>query len=211
LKNVLKTTAITPPYLTKANRYFKSKTPLFDIFDEFFWHLGSIINKTHKSAQEIVELAIEDIVFSSQEEMMGHVNLYFEFHNKIVKFLELLEDCEDEDELLKKISAVSSALIKISEIPSDKLAYSISQHAKELMLIVFEDYNISYADQKAIKAAFKERFLQEGVLDSVAKIEKLEREEGSQKEASELLKLTLLLAMFFYRLRKENRANKKWK
>lgn len=210
VKNILKTSAITPAYLAKADRYFKSKSPLFDTFDEFFIHLGSAIKKTHKTPQEMVELAIEDIIFGSQDEMMGHVSLYFEFHNKIVKFLELLESCDNEDELLKKISLVSNSLIKLSNMPKDKLPAAISERSKELIMIVFEDYGISYADQKAIKAAFKERFLQEAMLDAVAKIEKLEREDGSIKEATELLKLTLLLSMFFYRLRKENKVGKKW-
>jgi hypothetical protein len=210
VKNILKTSAITPAYISKTDRYFKTKSPLFDTFDEFFLHVGSIINKTHKTPQEMVELAIEDIVFGSQDEMMGHVSLYFEFHNKIVKFLELLEESKDEDELLKKISLVSTSLIKLSNTPKDKIAALVSERAKELILIVFDDYGISYADQKAIKAAFKEKFLQEAILDAVAKIEKLDREDGSVKEATELLKLTLLLSMFFYRLRKENKAGKKW-
>jgi spore coat polysaccharide biosynthesis predicted glycosyltransferase SpsG len=211
VKNILKTSAITPAYIAKTDKYFKTKSPLFDTFDEFFLHIGSIINKTHKTPQEMVELAIEDIVFASQDEMMGHVSLYFEFHNKLVKFLELLEDSKDEDELIKKISAVSSALIKLSNTPKDKLASLISDRAKELIVIVFDDYGISYADQKAIKVAFKDKFLQEAILDAVAKIEKLEREDGTLKESLELLKLTLLLSMFFYRLRKENKAGKKWK
>ncbi len=211
VKNILKTSALTSAYLAKADKYFKSRTPLFDTFDEFFLHIGSIINKTHKTPQEMVELAIEDIVFSSQDEMMGHVSLYFEFHNKIVRFLELLESCENEDELLKKISALSNSLIKLSNTPKDKLGALVSERAKEIIMIVFEDYEISYADQKAIKAAFKEKFLQEAILDAVAKIEKLEREDASVKEVNELLKLTLLLSMFFYRLRKENKAGKKWK
>jgi hypothetical protein len=211
VKNILKTSAITPAYIAKTDKYFKTKSPLFDTFDEFFLHIGSIINKTHKTPQEMVELAIEDIVFASQDEMMGHVSLYFEFHNKLVKFLELVEESKDEDELIKKISAVSSALIKLSNTPKDKLASLISDRAKELIVIVFDDYGISYADQKAIKTAFKDKFLQEAILDAVAKIEKLEREDGTLKESSELLKLTLLLAMFFYRLRKENKAGKKWK
>lgn len=211
MKNILKTSAITPAYIAKTDKYFKTKSPLFDTFDEFFLHIGSIINKTHKTPQEMVELAIEDIVFASQDEMMGHVSLYFEFHNKLVKFLELVEESKDEDELIKKISAVSSALIKLSNAPKDKLASLISDRAKELIVIVFDDYGISYADQKAIKTAFEDKFLQEAILDAVAKIEKLEREDGTLKESSELLKLTLLLAMFFYRLRKENKAGKKWK
>jgi hypothetical protein len=210
VKNILKTSAITPAYISKTDRYFKTKSPLFDTFDEFFLHVGSIINKTHKTPQEMVELAIEDIVFASQDEMMGHVSLYFEFHNKIVKFLELLEDTKDEDDLLKKISLVSASLIKLSNTPKDKIAALVSERAKELILIVFDDYGISYADQKAIKAAFKEKFLQEAILDAVAKIEKLDREDGNTKEATELLKLALLLSMFFYRLRKENKAGKKW-
>lgn len=210
MKNILKTSAITPAYISKTDRYFKTKSPLFDTFDEFFLHVGSIINKTHKTPQEMVELAIEDIVFASQDEMMGHVSLYFEFHNKIVKFLELLEESKDEDELLKKISLVSGSLIKLSNTPKDKIAALVSERAKELILIVFDDYGISYADQKAIKAAFKEKFLQEAILDAVAKIEKLDREDGNTKEATELLKLALLLSMFFYRLRKENKAGKKW-
>lgn len=211
MKNILKTSAMTSAYLTKADRYFRSKTPLFDTFDEFFWHLGSIINKTHKSAQEMVELAIEDIVFDSQDEMMGHVSLYFEFHNKIVRFLELLESCKNEDELLKKISALSNTLAKLSQAPKDRLSSMVSEKSKELILIVFEDYGISYADQKAIKAAFRDKFLQEAIMDAVAKIEKQEREDGSAKEAMELLKLTILLCMFFYRLRKENKVQNKWK
>lgn len=210
MKNILKTSAITPAYISKTDRYFKTKSPLFDTFDEFFLHVGSIINKTHKTPQEMVELAIEDIVFASQDEMMGHVSLYFEFHNKIVKFLELLEESKDEDELLKKISLVSGSLIKLSNTPKDKIAALVSERAKELILIVFDDYGISYADQKAVKAAFKEKFLQEAILDAVAKIEKLDREDGNTKEATELLKLALLLSMFFYRLRKENKAGKKW-
>jgi len=210
VKNILKTSAITPAYISKTDRYFKTKSPLFDTFDEFFLHVGSIINKTHKTPQEMVELAIEDIVFASQDEMMGHVSLYFEFHNKIVKFLELLEESKDEDELLKKISLVSGSLIKLSNAPKDKIAALVSERAKELILIVFDDYGISYADQKAIKAAFKEKFLQEAILDAVAKIEKLDREDGNTKEATELLKLALLLSMFFYRLRKENKVGKKW-
>jgi len=210
VKNILKTSAITPAYISKTDRYFKTKSPLFDTFDEFFLHVGSIINKTHKTPQEMVELAIEDIVFASQDEMMGHVSLYFEFHNKIVKFLELLEESKDEDELLKKISLVSGSLIKLSNTPKDKIAALVSERAKELILIVFDDYGISYADQKAVKAAFKEKFLQEAILDAVAKIEKLDREDGNTKEATELLKLALLLSMFFYRLRKENKAGKKW-
>lgn len=211
MKNILKTSAMTPAYLKKADRYFKSKSPIFDTFDEFFLHVGSIINKTHKTPQEMVELAIEDIVFDSQDEMMGHVSLYFEFHNKIVKFLELLETCKNEDELLSKISAVSGALLKLSNTPKDKLALLVAERAKELILIVFDDYSISYADQKAIKTSFKDKFLQEAIFDAVAKIEKLEREEAKQKESLELLKLTILLSMFFYRLRKENKADKKWK
>jgi len=172
--------------------------------------VGSIINKTHRTPQEMVELAIEDIVFASEDELMGHVSLYFEFHNKIVKFLELIEDCKNEDELLGKISSISNTLIKLSNTPQDKIASLIADRTKELILIVFDDYGISYADQKAIKAAFKDKFLQEAILDAVAKIEKLEREEAKIKECAELLKLTLLLAMFFYRLRKENKAGKKW-
>ncbi len=210
VKNILKTSALTAPYLTKADKYFKSRSPLFDAFDEFFLHLGFIVNKTHKTPQEMVELAVEDIVFASEDELMGHVSLYFEFHNKIVKFLELLEESKDEDELIKKISSVSNALIKLSNAPKDRTCSMISDRAKELIMLVFEDYGISYADQKAIKAAFKDKFLQEAVLDAVAKIEKLDREDGAPKEAPELLKLTLLLAMFFYRLRKENKADKKW-
>ena len=89
-------------------------------------------------------------------------------------------------------------------------ADEISQKAKEIILIIFADYKISYADQNAIKQNFKDKFLQEAIFDAVAKIEKFEREEVKDKEAIELLKLTLLMSMFFYRLRKENKAAKKW-
>ena len=59
MKNILKTSALTAPYLIKADKYFKSKTPLFDAFDEFFLHVASIVNKTCKTPQELVELADE--------------------------------------------------------------------------------------------------------------------------------------------------------
>ena len=210
MKDILKTSPISPKYLKEAQAYFESKTPLFDLFDEFFLPLGSIVIKPHKTPQEMVELAIEDIVFGSQEELMEHVSRYFEFHNKIVKFLELIENVKDEDELLKKIAALSTALHKLSNTPKDKFADEISQKAKEIILIIFADYKISYADQSAIKQNFKDKFLQEAIFDAVAKIEKFEREEVKDKEAIELLKLTLLMSMFFYRLRKENKAAKKW-
>lgn len=210
MKNILKTSALTAPYLIKADKYFKSKTPLFDAFDEFFLHVASIVNKTCKTPQELVELAVEDIVFEGRDELMGHVSLYFEFHNKIVKFLELIEEVEDEDELLRKISSVSSALIKLSNAPKDKICSMVSERAKEIITVVLEDYGVSYIDQKAVKAAFRDKFLQEAIFDAAAKIETLERDECKPKEASELLKLMLLLSMFFYRLKKENKASKKW-
>ncbi len=207
MKNILKTSAITPAYLKKADKYFKSKSPLFDTFDEFFLHIGSIINKTHKGVQDMVELAVEDIVFDSEEELFEHVSGYFEFHNKIVKFLELVEHSKDEDELLSKISAVSTALCKLSALPKEKLSTAIADESKELITIVLEDYGVKYGDSAAIKLAFKDKFLKDAVLDATDKITACEK----GKDAKELLNLTLLLAMFFYRLRKENKATKKWK
>jgi hypothetical protein len=44
-----------------------------------------------------------------------------------------------------------------------------------------------------IRTSFKDKFLQGGILDALAKIEKLEREEAKQKESLETLKLTILL------------------
>ncbi len=207
MKNILKTKAITPAYLKKADNYFKSKSPIFDTFDEFFLHVGSIVNKTHRSVQEMVELAIEDIVFNNEEELYGHVSLYFEFHNKIVKFLELIEDTKDEDELLSKIAAVSGALCRLSNMPKDELAAAVANGAKELLSIALQDYGVKYNDTNAIKTAFKDKFLKDAIADTMAKIEKCKNE----KDAKELLSLTVLLAMFFYRLRKENKAAKKWK
>lgn len=207
MKNILKTKAITPAYLKKADSYFKSKSPLFDTFDEFFLHIGSIVNKTHKSVQEMVELAIEDIVFDGEEELFSHVSLYFEFHNKIVKFLELIESTKDEDELLSKISAVSGALCKLSNLPKDELPSSVADEAKEILGIALQDYGVKYGDINGVKTAFKDKFLKDAIVDAMAKIEKCK----SEKDARDLLSLTLLLAMFFYRLRKENKAAKKWK
>jgi hypothetical protein len=216
MKNILKAKALSPSSIKKIDKYFKSKSNLFDTFDEIFLHIGFIINKTNRSPQELIELAVEDIVFVSNEELQEHVSLYFAFHNSVVKFLDLLENAKDGDEVVEKSNAVVKALYELCGKNDEVFQTRLAEECLEIASVIFDDYDIDETNSqddahKELAKKIKDKHAVSTLIDVLHAIPKLQEAQLDKKASLEAGAGLLLLCMIFHHLRKENIVSKIWK
>lgn len=214
MHNILKAKPLDPKIIASTAKYFRNKSAIFDPFDEVFLHIGMVVNKKPLKPSELVELAMEDIEFSTQDELMEHVSYYFGFHNSIVRFLDLLESVKDENELFKHIDDVVDSLYALHGENTDYLQEKVVYEAREILRIVFEDYRIqgeSFVEtMKQVDEAFSDKELVDAVADVLKMLEFYEKRDATQEDLKETMRYIIVLAMAFNRLRKENKANRVW-
>ncbi len=208
MKNILKAKPLSPSYISKIDEYFKAKSNLFDTFDEIFLHIGFILDGTNRSPNELVELAVEDIIFASQEELQKHVSEYFYFHNSIVKFLDIIENAKDGDELLKKAKKIAKALFRLCDSKNDIFQQRIAEEALEIVEIVMQNYNISASHtdenlEKTLYAVFDNASAAGTLATVIYAIPYLQNMEYGKKDSISIASTLLLSCMILNYLKKE--------
>jgi|GEM_PF-1383229 len=208
MKNVLKAKPLAPSYIRKIDKYFKNKSQLFDTFDEIFLHIGFIIDDTNHKPSELVELAIEDIIFTNQDDMQKHISEYFYFHNSIVKFLTLLEIAKDADEVVRKCKKVAKVLFELCDSNVDIFQNRLSEEAMEIVDIIIEDYDISVESgngdlAQALREKLNDDLAANTMANIIEAIPSLQAREYSKKQSISIASTLLLLCMVFNYLRKE--------
>lgn len=210
MKNVLKAKPLSAGYIRKLDEYFKTKSQLFDTFDEIFLHIGFVIEGTKREPSELIELAIEDIVFANSEDLQKHVSEYFYFHNSVVKFLDLLESSKDSDELVEKTKKVAKALYELCENNLDIYQDRVAQGAMDIIDIIFDAYKLEidaeHQDLAEVLAQNIPDALAVKTLSNVMyAVPVLQNRELDKREAISTASTLLLLCMMFNYLRKENK------
>lgn len=208
MKNILKAKPLSSSYIYKIDEYFKAKSNLFDTFDEIFLHIGFIIDATNRSPNELVELAVEDIVFASQEELQKHVSEYFYFHNSIVKFLDILEFAKDSDELLKKAKKIAKTLFNLCDSDKNIFQQRIAEEALEIVAIILQNYNldVNHADEdleKTLYSVFDNASAAGTLATVIYAIPYLQNMEYGKKDSISIASTLLLSCMIFNYLKKE--------
>ena len=210
MKNVLKAKPLNAEYIRKINDYFSDKSHLFDTFDEIFLHIGFVLDSVKHEPSELVELAIEDIVFKNSEEMQRHVSKYFHFHNSIVKFLGTLESAKDSDEIVKKSKKVSKALYKLCDRDIGAFQDKLAEEAGRVVEIIFAMYGVSEESEDLVDEMsnkIDDDLAVKTLANVVFMIPSLQAREFDKKEAIGAASAILLLCMVFAYLKKINKIH----
>jgi hypothetical protein len=210
MKSVLNAKPLSAGYVKKIDKYFKSKSQLFDTFDEIFLHIGFIIDGSKREPSELVELAIEDIVFENSHDLQKHVSEYFFFHNSIVKFLDLLESAKDSDEIVEKTKKVASALYALCDDNLDIFQDRLAQGAVDIIDTIFDSYEIEMEGEdldllEVLSVKIPDVLAAKTLANVMYSVPVLQDREFGKKEAISTASTILLMAMMFNYLRKENK------
>lgn len=213
MKNILKAKPLSPSYIKKIDRYFQSKSKLFDTFDEIFLHIGFIIDKSNRSPSDLVELAIEDIVFDTQEDLQKHVSEYFYFHNSVVRFLDFLQTAVDSDEVVKKTKKIAKALFELCNQDVDDFQQRVAEEAIELVEIIMQNHGLTVdINSDNIEDIFYSKLSNASAASTLATviyaIPYLQNREYGKKDSIAITSTLLLLCMIFNYLKKDNSIKK---